>query len=64
MQHRLSRVANSIWRLSGSAMSALDIYQAMQFILTNNPAGLNALLPEVALAAWYLHELNSYYFMV
>ena len=64
MQPWLSRVANSIWRLSGSAMSALDIYQAAQSILTNYPAGLNAVLPESTLAVWCLCEFNGYYFMV
>ena len=64
MQPWLSRVANSIWRLSGSAMSTLDVYQAMQSILTNYPARLNAVLPESALAVWCLYEFNSYYFMV
>ena len=60
----LSPAANSFWRISGSAVSTPDINQAKHSILTNNPAGLNALLPEAALAAWCLYELNSYYFMV
>ena len=45
-------------------MSALDIYQAAQSILTNYPAGLNAVLPESTLAVWCLYEFNGYYFMV
>ena len=64
MQPWLSREANSIWRLSGSANSAPDIYQAKHFIPTNYPAGLNALLPEADLAASRLCEFDSYHFMV
>ena len=64
MQSWLSRVANSIWPLSGSAISVLDIYQVMHSILTNYPVGLNALLPEPALAVWCLYVFNGYYFMV